>query len=267
MTRPIVREAHVRVLGKVPEITLIFWLIKGLSTAMGESTSDYLVHAMSPVVAVLLGFAAFVVALALQMSRRRYHPAPYWLAVVMVGVFGTMAADVLHVGFGVPYAASAILYAIVLAGVFVAWHRSEGTLSIHSIRTTRREGFYWAAVVATFAMGTALGDLTGTTLPNGYLLSAGIYASVIAVPAIGYRLGWNPVLTFWWAYVMTRPLGASLADWMGKPVRHGGLGWGDGPVSIGLTLVIIALVTILVVRERGRDRDRGSVALGPVQAA
>ena len=152
---------------RVPEITVLFWVIKGLSTAMGESTSDYLVNAMSPVIAVLLGFVGFVVAIVIQFSMRRYVAGAYWLAVVMVGVFGTMVADVLHVGFGVPYALSTPLFAAVLAANFVAWKRVEGTLSIHSIDTARREVFYWIAVVSTFALGTALGDLSAVTLHLG----------------------------------------------------------------------------------------------------
>jgi len=215
---------------------------------MGESTSDYLVHAMAPELAVLLGFVGFVIALALQFSRRRYIAWAYWLAVVGVGVFGTMAADVLHVGFGVPYAASSVLYGVVLLVVFVSWQRSEKTLSIHSIDTDRREAFYWAAVVATFAMGTAVGDLTAVTLHLGYLASGRLFAAVIAVPALGYwRLGWNPILCFWLAYVATRPLGASFADWMGKPQTAGGLGRGDGSVALILSLAIACLVAFLTI--------------------
>jgi uncharacterized membrane-anchored protein len=142
---------------RVPEITVYFWAIKALSTAMGESSSDYLVHAMAPELAVVLGFVGFVIALAIQFTRRRYVAWAYWLAVVGVGVFGTMAADVLHVGFGVPYVASSVLYGVVLLAVFVSWQRTERTLSIHSIDTDRREAFYWAAVVATFAMGPQWG--------------------------------------------------------------------------------------------------------------
>ena len=215
---------------------MYFWIVKGLSTAMGESTSDYLVHRIHPVPAVLLGFAGFLVALALQFSMRRYLAWTYWFAVVMVGVFGTMAADVLHVGFGVPYFASATFLAVALAAVFATWQRSEKTLSIHSITTRRRELFYWAAVVATFALGTAAGDLTAYTLHLGYVLSIVLFAAVIAIPAVGYwRLHWNPIFAFWFAYVVTRPLGASFADWMGKPVSLGGLGWGQGRVSLVLT--------------------------------
>jgi uncharacterized membrane-anchored protein len=173
------------------------------------------------------------------------------LAVVMVGVFGTMAADVLHVGFGIPYPVTSGFYAIVLAAVFVSWQRTERTLSIHSVDTPRREAFYWAAVVATFAMGTALGDLTATTLHLGYLDSGLLFAAVIAVPAIGWwRLGWNPIFSFWFAYVATRPLGASFADWMGKSKSVGGLGFGDGTVALALGILIFGLVAYLAVTRR-----------------
>jgi uncharacterized membrane-anchored protein len=251
---------------RVPGITVYFWVIKACSTALGESASDYLVHAMNPVIAVLLGFAAFVAALSLQFSARRYKAWPYWLAVVMVGVFGTMAADVLHVGFGVPYTVSSSLYAVVLVAVFVTWGATEKTLSIHSIDTPRREMFYWAAVIATFAMGTALGDLTAFTLHLGYLTSGLVFAAVIAVPAAGYwLLRWNAVFCFWFAYVATRPLGASFADWMGKPRSVGGLGWGDGPVVLVLAMAIFCLVAYLAVTRRdvqggsrhGRPRRAG----------
>ena len=236
---------------RVPEITVYFWAIKALSTAMGESTSGYLVHVMNPVVAVGLGFVFFAGALILQFSARRYIAWTYWLAVVMVGVFGTMAADVLHVGFGVPYTASSLLYAVVLAAVFIIWGRTEKTLSIHSIDTPRREIFYWLAVVATFAMGTALGDFTATTLHLGYLASGFLFAAVIAIPAVGFRLlRWNAIFSFWFAYVATRPLGASFADWLGKPKSVGGVGLGDGPVALVLTIVIAVLVAFLAVTHR-----------------
>jgi uncharacterized membrane-anchored protein len=237
---------------RVPElITVYFWIVKGLSTAMGEATSDYLVHQLHPVPAVGLGFIGFVGALALQFSMRRYLAWTYWFAVVMVGVFGTMAADVLHVGFGVPYFASTALYAVVLAAVFTTWQRTEGDLSIHSIVTPRREAFYWAAVVATFALGTAVGDLTATTFHLGYFYSMVLFAGLITIPAIGYRwFNWNAIFAFWFAYVLTRPLGASFADWVGKPSNVGGLGVGDGRVSLVLTVVIVVFVAFLAVTRK-----------------
>ncbi len=233
---------------RVPEITAVFWIIKGLSTAMGESTSDFLVHAMAPELAVVLGFVGFVLALALQFHQRRYVAWAYWLAVVMVGIFGTMAADVLHVGFHVPYTASTILYAVVLTAVFVLWQRTEHTLSIHSIDTVRRESFYWATVAATFAMGTALGDFTAYTLHLGYFPSAILFAALITIPAIGYRwLRWNAIACFWFAYVLTRPLGASIADGLAKPKSTSGLGLGNGPVMVLFGTLIVVFVTYLTV--------------------
>lgn len=233
---------------RVPKITAAFWVLKLLSTAIGESTSDYLVHAIVPELAVLLGFAAFVIALVAQFRMGRYVAWTYWIAVVMVGTFGTMAADVLHVGLGVPYAVSTIIYAVALAAVFITWSRTEKTLSIHTVDTPRREAFYWAAVVATFAMGTALGDFTAYTLNFGYFPSSLLFAALIALPAIGYRwLRWNAVFSFWFAYVVTRPLGASLADGLGKPASVSGLGLGNGRVALVLALIILALVAYLAV--------------------
>jgi uncharacterized membrane-anchored protein len=245
---------------RVPQITAMFWIIKALSTAMGESTSDYLVHAMPPVAAVLLGFVGFAVAMAVQFSRRRYVAWAYWFAVVMVGVFGTMAADVLHVGFGVPYIASSALYGIALVAVFVTWNRAEHTLSIHSIDSPRREAFYWAAVVSTFALGTAVGDMTAVTLHLGYFTSMVLFAGLIAIPVIGiWKFHWNAILAFWFAYIVTRPLGASFADWLGKPSSSKGLGLGDGAVSLALTVMIVCLVAYLTVTRtdvQGTSADR-----------
>lgn len=232
---------------KVPaRIAAIFWLIKLLTTAFGESTSDYLVHNVNPYLAVVGGFVVFVIAMALQLRADRYVPWIYWLAVAMVAVFGTMAADVLHVEFGVPYLASATLFALLLVAVFWSWSRVEGTLSIHSITTTRRELFYWAAVLATFAMGTALGDLAAYTFKLGFL-SAGItFAVLFAVPGLVFAVARvNPILAFWAAYVMTRPLGASFADWTGKDRHAGGIGIGDGTVGFVLAALIIAAVAYL----------------------
>jgi len=231
---------------RVPMVGAAFWIVKGLSTALGESTSDYLVHAIAPEAAVLLGFVAFVGALALQLRAGRYVAWTYWLAVVMVGIFGTMAADVVHVALHVPYTGSTILYALTLAAVFFVWYRVEGTLSIHEINTPRRELFYWATVAATFAMGTALGDFTAYTLNLGYFLSALLFAGLIALPAIGYR--WfrlNAVLAFWSAYVVTRPLGASIADGLAKPKPSSGLGFGNGPVMAVIAVLIACCVAYL----------------------
>lgn len=227
---------------KVPEITIFFWIIKLLSTAMGESTSDYLVFHINPYVAVVVGFAGLIVSLVLQLAARRYIPWIYWLAVVMVAVFGTMAADVLHVVIGIPYYITSIFFILVLAVVFIAWYATEKTLSIHSINTLRRELFYWATVMATFALGTALGDLTAATFGLGYFASGILFAVLFALPGVAYWLfRINAIFAFWFAYVMTRPLGASFADYFGKPI-FGGLGLGDAPVAGVLTVFIIIFV-------------------------
>ena len=248
---------------RVPEITVYFWVIKAFSTAMGEATSDFLVHRLNPELAVGLGFVGFAAALVLQFSMRRYLAWTYWFGVVMVGVFGTMAADVLHVGFGVPYIDSSILYGAVLLAVFVSWHKTEKTMSIHTVDTPRREMFYWASVVATFAMGTAVGDLTATTFHLGYLNSGFLFAGLILVPAIGYRwFHWNAVFSFWFAYVATRPLGASFADWMGKPKIVGGLGWGDGNVALALTIAIFCLVAFLAITRADVQRAKHAARVG-----
>ena len=243
------------VLAKVPQITALFWIIKVLTTGMGEAASDYLTRAMDPPIAVGLGFAGFAAAIALQFATRRYRTWVYWLAVAMVGVFGTMAADVLHVGLGVPYVASTAFYLVVLAVIFGVWYATERSLSIHSIRTPRREFFYWATVLATFALGTAAGDLTATTMHLGYLASGVLFAVAIAVPAVAWRLGLNPILTFWAAYIVTRPLGASFADWVAVPHNRGGLNAGYGPVTVVMVAAIALLVGYLSVTERRRVRE------------
>ncbi len=244
---------------KVPAITVFFWIVKVLTTAVGESASDYLVHIIDPVIAVMLGGAGLSVALALQFRVRAYNAWVYWFAVVMVAVFGTMAADVLHIVIGVPYADSTLFFVACLIVVFLLWYAIEKTLSIHSITTVRREVFYWVTVMATFALGTAAGDMTAVAWHLGYLDSAVFFAMLIALLAAAHygalaTLRWNhrgrsknAVVAFWLAYVLTRPLGASFADWTGKARDLGGLGWGDDTVTLGLTALIVAFVWYLAV--------------------
>ncbi len=242
-------------LRKVPQVTILFWIVKLLTTAMGESTSDYLVFHVDPYLAVALSGVGLVAALILQFWVRRYIPWVYWLAVMMVAIFGTMAADVMHVVLHIPYLISSIFFAIVLAVVFVVWYMSEKTLSIHSITTPRRELFYWATVMATFALGTATGDLTAATLGLGYFASGVLFAVLFAIPLLASGLlGLNEVAAFWFAYIMTRPFGASFADWFGKP-SLGGLGLGDEKVSLVLTILIIAFVGYLTVTHNDGKRE------------
>ncbi|MER6031153.1 hypothetical protein [Streptomyces sp. NPDC001851] len=248
-TRARIRESAT----KVPEVTVYFWIIKVLTTGMGETASDFLAHLLGPIPAVGLGGLAFAASLVLQFAVRRYVAWIYWTAIVMVSVFGTMAADVLHVGLGVPYALSTPFFLLALAAVFALWYATERTLSIHSIRTRRREFFYWAAVLATFALGTAAGDLTAT-IGLGYAGSVVLFAVAICVPALAHRGGLlGAVAAFWSAYVLTRPLGASLADWMALPAGRGGLAWGLGPVTLSWTAAIVGFVTYLAVSHRDTE--------------
>lgn len=236
---------------KVPEITLAFWVAKILSTAMGEASSDYLVSHFVPYLAVAAMACGFLLAMALQFTARRYIPALYWLLVVMVSIFGTMIADVIHVVLGVPYMVSTGLFGSGLVVILWLWNRSERSLSIHSIATPRREAFYWATVVATFALGTAAGDLTASDFGLGYLNSAFLFAGIFAVFGLGYFLfGMNEVLAFWGAYIATRPVGASLADWLDKPVRTSGLGFGTPDVASALTVAVCLSIAYISFRHR-----------------
>lgn len=232
---------------KVPEITALFWVIKVLTTGMGESTSDYLGET-SLVLGGIVGVGGFVLALALQLRARRYHAPTYWFAVVMVAVFGTISADVVHVVLHLPYQVTTAGYGLVTTAVFVCWYRSEGTVSIHSIVTRRRELFYWTTVLLSFALGTAAGDLTALALHWGFFASGWLFLGLISVPFVLWRLGLNGTAAFWPAYALTRPLGASFADWLGKQHRiGGGLGYGDATVSAVALAVIIALVAVVTV--------------------
>ena len=242
---------------KVPQVTALFWMIKLLTTAIGESTSDYLVGNFDPYVVVVSGFIIFALALGIQFITRKYIAWVYWLTVLMVAIFGTMAADVTHVVLGIPYIVSTFVFGGALAVVFYLWNRFEGTLSIHSITTKRREVVYWLTVLATFALGTAAGDLMAYSANLGFLAAGVVFAILFAVPAAGYRfLKWNSIFSFWFAYIMTRPLGASFADWTGKAQGVGGLGWGDGPVILVLGLILIALVGYEAVSHKDVDRSR-----------
>lgn len=242
-----------QLLRKVPEITALFWVTKLFTTAMGEATSDYLANAISPYIAVVLGFAVFVAALILQFKAKRYIPWVYWLTVAMVAVFGTMAADVLHKQFGVPYAASTAFFAVALAVIFYVWQKVEHSLSIHTINNPRREAFYWLTVVTTFALGTAVGDWTAISLGLGYLTAGLFFTVIMLVPIVGRKFGLNEVFTFWFAYIITRPVGASFADWIGKPAPNG-LGYGDGTVSIALSILILLSVAYMTYSQREGTR-------------
>jgi uncharacterized membrane-anchored protein len=237
---------------KVPAVNVYFWAVKILTTAMGEAVSDFLVKQYNPYLAVFAGFVVFAIAIVWQFRVPAYRTWPYWTAVAMVAVFGTMVADAMHVGLGIPYKVSVSLFGVALAIIFVIWYRFEGTLSIHSIVTPRREFFYWATVCCTFALGTATGDLTATTLHLGYFTSGVVFTLAILLPLTAWRLGVNPVLTFWVAYILTRPIGASFADTFGMPKTSGGLGVGHGPVS--LVTIVLVVASIAYLARTGKDQ-------------
>jgi uncharacterized membrane-anchored protein len=245
-----------RPLNRVPQVTALFWVVKVLTTGMGETTSDFFVKRFPPEIVVPIAFVLLVVLLVVQFRVKRYIAAVYWTTALAVSIFGTMAADVLHVGLGVPYVASTAAFALALAAIFVAWHRTERTLSVHSIVTRRREVFYWATVLTTFALGTAAGDWTASTLHLGYLPSGVVFGVLFLLPAIAYRwFGMNAIAAFWTSYILTRPFGASFADYFGGPGGRGGLALGMDRVSIVLTAVIVAVVAYFAISKVDRPRD------------
>ena len=240
---------------KVPHVTPVFWFLKILTTAMGEATSDYFVNRFNPEVAVLATGVVFIVVLWWQLRATTYRATTYWAAIVMVSVFGTMCADVVHVALHVPYIVSALCFGIALIAVFVWWHRVEGTLSIHSITSARRELFYFLTVTVAFALGTAVGDLTAITFHLGFFGSGFLYAGLISLPMLAFAVTRrHAILLFWIAYVLTRPLGASFADAMGKSRDAGGLGWGSGSVSLSLSALIVLCVAAVAFSERSDQR-------------
>lgn len=245
-----------RIARKVPQVTAIFWIIKLLSTALGESASDYLVHTIEPIIAVAIGGVFFTAALFFQLKARRYIPWIYWLTVVMVAIFGTMAADVVHIALHVPYLASSIFFAVALVVSFFVWNKTEKTLSIHSITNLRRELFYWLTVVTTFALGTAVGDMTAITFGLGYLTSGILFALLFVLPGAAYfKFGLNGVIAFWFAYIVTRPFGASFADWFGRTPELGGIGFGTDKTSIALAIIIFIFVIYLTKSQIHKIRD------------
>lgn len=231
-------------LNKVPEVTAVFWLIKILSTTVGETGADYLaVHVgLGTAATGALMLALLVLALLRQLNATRYVPSTYWLTVVLVSIVGTQITDALTDTLGVSLYVSTAVFAIALATTFLLWYRCERTLSIHTIVTHRRELFYWAAILLTFALGTAAGDLATEALGLGFRLGVVVFGALIGITALAYYLGGNAVLTFWVAYILTRPLGASLGDLLSQASEYGGVGLGTVRTSIAFLAVIIALV-------------------------
>ena len=242
-------------LNKVPEITVFFWVIKVLATTVGETFADYLTETlgMTLTAATLVVGALLVVTLVAQFRASRYVAPVYWLAVVLISVVGTLITDNLVDNFGVPLWVTTVVFAVALGVTFAVWYRIERTLSIHSITSTRREAFYWLAILFTFALGTAAGDLLAEGLGLGYLASAVLFAAAIGVVALAhYRFGLGAVLSFWIAYVLTRPLGASIGDLLSQPTADGGLGLGTTTTSLIFLAAIAAIVVYLVGHQAGR---------------
>lgn len=243
-------------LNKVPEVTLFFWLIKIMSTTVGETGADYLAVHVGLGTALTGGIMAalLLAALVLQVRMHRYVPWIYWLTVVLVSVVGTQITDLLTDKLGVRLYVSTFAFATALAATFAVWYGFERTLSIHTIVTTRRELFYWLAILFTFALGTAAGDLATEALGLGFNLGVVAFGALIAAITLAYRFGANPVLTFWLAYILTRPLGASLGDLLSQSREYGGLGLGTVYTSMAFLVVIVGLVIFLSV-EAGKPAD------------
>src|SRR3982074_2080006 len=245
-------------LNKVPEVTLTFWVIKIMSTTVGETGADYLAVHVGLGRAITGGIMAtlLVAALLLQFRSRRYVPSIYWLTVVLVSVVGTQITDALTDRLGVSLYMSTAIFAVMLAVTFAVWYRIERTLSIHTIVTTRRELFYWAAILFTFALGTAAGDLATEALGLGFNVGVLVFGALIAAIGAAYYLGANAVLTFWLAYILTRPLGASLGDLLSQAHTYGGLGLGTTVTSIVFLGVIVLLVTTLSLGDDASGRNQ-----------
>ena len=276
MTSHRILEPSRRLLNKVPEVTIYFWIVKVLCTTVGETGADFLnmnlnfgLTGTSIVTGILLA-----IALVVQFRTDRYVPVAYWSAVALISVFGTLVTDNMTDSIGVPLEASTLMFSVLLAVTFAAWYRSERTLSIHSIVTRRREAFYWLTILFAFALGTAAGDLMAEVLGLGYLVTGAIVVSVVAVTALAWRFGAHPVLAFWIIYILTRPLGASVGDYLTQSSSQGGLGLGATLTSVIFVVGIVGIVTYLSVTKvdlspagEGPDRDRVSPHGGRWQTA
>lgn len=252
-----------RMLNKVPEVTIYFWVIKILSTTVGETAADNLNEklnlGLTRTTYIMGGLLA--VTLLFQFRVKKYIPGLYWLAVVLLSIVGTLITDNLTDNYGVALQTTTIIFSLALAATFIAWYAREKTLSIHTIYTTRREAFYWAAILFTFALGTAGGDLMAEKLNVGYWKSAALFGAAIALIAIGHlRFKLNPVLAFWIAYVLTRPLGASLGDYVSQPRSGGGIGLGTLWTSLLFLVAILSLVVFLSITKRDVEKPATALA-------
>lgn len=243
-------------LDKVPQITIFFWIIKILCTTVGETAADFLIDniGIGLTNTTYITGALLIVALIFQFRARQYEAGLYWVVVVLLSVVGTLITDNLTDNFGVPLIFSTIGFSIALIATFAAWYKVEHTLSVHEIDTTRREAFYWAAILFTFALGTAAGDLVAEKFGLGYLTSLGIFGALIGLIALAhFAFKLNGILSFWLAYILTRPLGASMGDLLSQPHKLGGMGLGTTITSAIFLTAILVLVVYLAVTKRDID--------------
>jgi uncharacterized membrane-anchored protein len=255
-----------QMLNKVPEVTIYFWLIKVLCTTVGETAADYMNVDLGlglTGTTYLMG-GLLLITLVFQFGANKYIPSIYWLAVVLISIVGTLITDNLVDNQGVALETTTIVFSIALAATFAAWYASERTLSIHTIVTTRREAFYWLAVLFTFALGTAAGDLVAERYGLGFAVSALIFGGLIGVVTLAHlRFGANAIASFWIAYILTRPLGASIGDWLSQPTSNGGLGLGTTGTSALFLTAILGLVIYLQVTKKDLERvDMDPIGLG-----
>ncbi len=262
--KPSTKRVAVQMLNKVPEVTIFFWIIKICATTVGETAADFLAENLNLGLTgtTIIMSALLAVALYFQFRARRYVPAIYWLTVVLISVVGTLITDNLVDNFGVSLKVTTTIFAIALAITFSVWYSSERTLSIHTIHTSKREAFYWSAILFTFALGTAAGDLVSESLNLGYWKSAIMFGAMIAVIGLAYRyLKLNAVLAFWLAYILTRPLGASIGDFLSQPRSAGGLGLGTTGTSAVMLTIILGLVIYLAVTKVDETPEQVEAAL------
>jgi uncharacterized membrane-anchored protein len=242
---------------RVPKVTFDFWLIKLMAVTMGETAADYLAVnlGLGLTMTALLMSGVLAIALFFQFAQKKYMPLPYWAAVVLISIVGTLITDCLIDIFGIPLTTTTIAFTIVLAATFAIWYASEKTLSIHSIFTTKREIFYWLAILFTFSLGTAAGDLVAEHFALGYLTTGLLFAAIIGAFAFGYYvLKLNSIFMFWLAYIFTRPLGASFGDLLSQPREYGGLGFGTVVTSVLFLGAIMAIVAYMTVTHEGDDK-------------
>jgi uncharacterized membrane-anchored protein len=263
------KDRPMPVLNRVPEVTVAFWLIKLMAVTLGETAADYLAVNLGiglSLTSVLMS-VVLVVALALQFRQKKYVPWAYWAAVVLISIVGTLITDNLVDNFQVPLETTTVIFTLALIVTFAIWYSMEKTLSIHSIFTTRREVFYWLAILSTFALGTAAGDLVAETMNLGFVTTGLIFGFIILlIAAAYYLLDLNAILAFWLAYIFTRPLGASLGDFLSQPVEYGGLGLGTIVTSLLFLGCIIAIVVYMTINmesegKAGQSNKTGSIEI------